>query len=235
METGGQVPKTRPKVVRRPWHPRPPSKFPTDPDVLREVACVGWETAAPMRGVCVAWRAALLDVRRPRLEEVLLPPHELALKCMRDRRWVDVSHDACVRVFQNSYVPRNEVEYERIGLQFFFPFCTKTLLRSILAVSTERFEALGLAPHIKRREYSLFDSLRVLRRVLERCGGLWHLAARRQAALGRRTRLRCPLELDAEHAAAVRRMAELLRTDPALAIISSDTRSRVMSEVRKVR
>ena len=235
MEKGGSVPQKGPKVVRRPWHPRPPSRFPTDPDVLREIASVGWETAAPMRGVCVAWRAALLDVRRPCLEEVLLPPHELALACMRERRWVDVSHDAAVRVFQNSYVPRNQIEYARIGLQFFAPFCTKTVLRSILAVSTERFEALGLLPHIKRREYSLFDSLRVLRRVLERCGGLWHLSARRQAALGRRTRIRCPLELDPEHAAAVRRMAELLRKDPVLAYVSPDTRSRIMSEVRKVR
>ena len=235
MDKSSQVQEAGQTRVKRPWHPRPPSKFPTVPDVLREIACVGWEIAAPMRGVCAAWRAALLDVRRPRLEEVLLPPHELALACMRDRRWVDVSHDAAVRVFQNSFLPRNQVEYARIGRQFFAPFCTKTVLRSILAVSTERFEALALAPHIKRREYSLFDSLRVLRRVLERCGGLWHLSARRQAALGRRTRLRCPLELDAEHAAAVRRMAELLRKDPALASVSADTRSRIMSEVRKVR
>lgn len=235
MEKGGSVPEKGQKGVKRPWHPRPPCKFPAEPDVLREIARVGWEVAAPMRGVCVGWRAALLDVRRPRLQEVLLPPHELALTCMRERRWVDVSNNAGVRVFQNSYVPRNQLEYQRIGLQFFFPFCTKTVLRSILAVSTERFEALGLAPHVKRREYSLFDSLRVLRRVLERCGGLWHLSARRQAALGRRTRIRCPLELDVEHAAAVRRMAELLRTDPALAYVSADTRSRIMSEVRKVR
>jgi len=235
MEKGGEVPETRSKVVKRPWHPRPQSTFPNDPDVLREIASCGWETAAPMRGVCVAWGEALLEIGRPGLEDVLFPPHELALNCMRERRWVNVSRDARVRVFQNSHVPRNEVEYERIGLQFFSPFCTKTVLRSILAVSTERFESLGLSPHVRRREYSLFDSLRVLRRVLRRCGGVWHLSARRQAALGRRPRIRCPLELDAEHARAVKRMAELMRTDSSLAALSPDTRSRVMSEVRKVR
>lgn len=203
--------------------------------MLREIARTGWEVAAPMRGVCVAWREALKDIPQPSPEEVLLPPHALALASLKERRWVDVSRDPNTRVFVNCTIPRDPIEYQRIGLQFFRPQCTKTLLRAVLCVSTERFNSLALTPAIRRAAYSLYDSLLVLKKVLLRCGGLWHLSARRQAALGKRTRLRCPLEMDADHEAAVKRLHSLLRRDPLLQPISKDSRARIMVEARRVR
>lgn len=188
-----------------------------------------------MRGVCVGWREALLEVPRPTLKEVLLPPHELALASLKERRWVDVSRDPNTRVFANCTIPRDPIEYQRIGLQFFAPHCTKTLLRAVLCVSPERFSALALTPTTRRMMWTLYDSILVLKKVLLRCGGLWHLSARRQAALGKRTRLRCPLDLDADHEAAVKQLHSLLRRDPLLQAISKDSRARIMVEARRVR
>ena len=236
MDKSCALSETRQKTLMRrlPWHPPPQSEFPSDEDLLREISSEGWEVAAPMRGVCRAWRKALLSVRRPRLADVLIPPHELALAVMRERRWVDVSHDCKERVFRNSWLPRDRVEYARLAPQFFGPLCTKTLLRSILCLSPERFASLGLPPSLRRKEYTLFESQRVLKRALERCGGLWHLSARRQAAMGKRAPLRCPLELDSAHAEAVKRLSSLLRNDPALAALRGARKS-ILLEARQLR
>lgn len=237
MAESGALSETRPAPVkcrRMPWNPRPRPEVLADEDLLREIASERWEVAAPMRCVCRAWREALLPVSRPRLVDVLVPPHELALSVMRERRWVDVSRDPSERVFRNSWLPRDQGEYARLAPQFFGPLCTKTLLRKILCLSPQRFASLGLPASLRRKEYSLFESQRVLRRALERCGGLWHLSSRRQAAMGKRAPLRCPLKLDSAHAAAVTRLSALLRHDPTLAALRGG-RKAIMSEARQLR
>lgn len=237
MATSGAFSEARPASLKRrrmPWHPPPRQEALSNEDVLREIASESWEVAAPMRCVSRAWREALWSVRRPRLADVLVPPHELALSVMRQRRWVDVSRDPKERVFQNSWLPRDQQEYARLAPQFFGPLCTKTLLRNILCLSPQRFASLGLPPSLRRQEYSLFESQRVLRRALERCGGLWHLSSRRQAAMGKRAPLRCPIELDTAHAAAVARLSTLLRRDPALAALGAASKS-IMREARQLR
>ena len=188
-----------------------------------------------MRGVCVAWRETLWSVRRPRLDEVCIPPHALALTALTERRWINVSHDPNVCVMRNDTVPRDPAEYERLAPQFFGKLITKTLARRIFCLSPSRFEALGLRPHKRAERYTLYTSADVIKNVLRRCGGLWSLSARRQAAMGKRLPVHCPLQLDSAHATAVHRMRQLLRSDPALAALGSDARAAIMAQTRRVR
>lgn len=200
-----------------------PPAWDTLPGELVQLIGKAFCSSVPMRGVCVAWNAALSKMPRPTLHELLLPDVAMLTSFyLRTRpRQLDLETIGAMSRDEVEQLYRERVQH-------------KTLLGEICVLTgLTPARIYELNPRVlsnTRRSYTLFDTSDAMRRALRNAGGVWCLLARRHAQQrGLRVR-RVQIERSAEHMRAIARLAEFLQTQP----FSAEQRQNMCGVARRI-